>query len=120
VIEEERRRARHGHFNIIHGASALRADLYLAGDDSLHEWALTRRRNEAIAGQHLWFAPIEYVIVRKLEYFRESQSDRHLRDIAGVLRFSRELIDLPTLERFVDERGLGAAWERAQRFPERA
>ena len=39
VMEEERQRPRHGHFNIIHHETGLRADIYLAGDDPLHEWA---------------------------------------------------------------------------------
>ncbi|UCF20859.1 MAG: hypothetical protein JSU87_05480 [Gemmatimonadota bacterium] len=88
VIEEERRRPRYGHFNIIHRDTALRADIYVVGDDPLHEWAMARRRRASIGGDAVWFAPLEYVIVRKLEYFQQSGSDRHLRDIVGMLRLS--------------------------------
>ncbi len=112
VIEEERRRSRGGHFNIIHHASALRADVYLVGDDPLHEWAMARRRTALIGGEHIWFAPLEYVIVRKLEYFQQSESDRHIRDIAGMLRVSDELIDHRELNRLIAERQLGAPWRR--------
>jgi hypothetical protein len=112
VIEEERQRSRGGHFNIIHNESALRADIYLVGDDPLHEWALARRRTAAIGGEDIWFAPLEYVIVRKLEYFQQSESDRHLRDIAGMLRVSGEHIDRGELDRLIDERQLGASWDR--------
>jgi hypothetical protein len=37
VLREEIRRPRHGHFNIIHRDTALRADVYLVGDDPLHD-----------------------------------------------------------------------------------
>lgn len=112
VIEEERRRSRGGHFNIIHHESALRADIYLVGDDPLHEWALARRRTAAIGGEDIWFAPLEYVIVRKLEYFQQSESDRHLRDIAGMLRVSGEHVDSGQLDRLIVERQLVAPWRR--------
>jgi hypothetical protein len=112
VIEEERQRPRYGHFNIIHHDSALRADIYLVGDDPLHEWAMARRRTAPIGGDAIWFAPLEYVIVRKLEYFQHSGSDRHLRDIAGMLRVSWELVDQAELQRLIAERELAAAWQR--------
>ena len=33
-------------------------------------------------------APAEYVIVRKLEYYREGGSEKHLRDIRSMLAVS--------------------------------
>ncbi|MGD8699685.1 MAG: hypothetical protein PVJ43_10370 [Gemmatimonadales bacterium] len=112
VIEEEQQRPRYGHFDIIHRDTALRADIYLAGDDPLHEWAMARRRAASIGGDAIWFAPLEYVIVRKLEYFQQSGSDRHLRDIAGLLRVSGELVDDIELQRLIAQRDLATAWER--------
>jgi hypothetical protein len=111
VIEEERQRPRYGHFNIIHRGTALRADIYLVADDPLHEWAMARRRTASIGGDAIWFAPLEYVIVRKLEYFQQSESDRHLRDIAGMLRVSGDLVDHRELRRLIAERGLATAWQ---------
>jgi hypothetical protein len=115
VLERELARPRHGHFNIIHNETGLRADLYVAGDDSLHSWAMERRHAESIAGEDVWFAPIEYVIVRKLEYYVQGGSDRHLRDIAAMLRISADLIDNPSLQAMIDSRGLHEGWERARR-----
>jgi len=112
VIEEEGQRSRGGHFNIIHHDSALRADVYLVGDDPLHQWAMARRRTASIGGEDIWFAPLEYVIVRKLEYFQQSGSDRHLRDIAGMLRVSGEQVDHRQLDRLIVERQLTTPWRR--------
>ena len=113
TMEQERQRPRFGHFNIIHHETALRADIYLAGDDPLHAWAFPRRRAESMAGGMVWFAPVEYVIVRKLEYYEQSGSDRHLRDIGGIVRISGDNIDRAELDRLVADRGLGALWELA-------
>lgn len=54
-------------------------------------------------------APAEYVIVRKLEYFRES-SEKHLRDIRSMLEHSSEQIDRGELQTWIRARGLAEAW----------
>ena len=114
VMEEEGQRPAFGHFNILHRDTALRADVYLAGDDPLHAWALSARRLVPMEEGMVWFAPVEYVITRKLEYFRESGSDRHLIDVRGIVRVSGESIDMTTLDRLLDERRLSDLWERAR------
>lgn len=114
AMEEERRRPEFGHFNIVHHETALRADVYVAGDDPLHAWALSRRRAEPVGGGMVWFAPVEYVIVRKLEYFQQSGSDRHLRDVVGIVRISGDTIDTAALDALLAERGLAELWERAR------
>src|SRR5437763_1345107 len=48
VLQVELSRSRHGHFNIIHNDTGLRADIYVAGDDTLNAWGLERRHAESI------------------------------------------------------------------------
>jgi hypothetical protein len=107
ALNEEAARLRGGHFNIIHRDTALRADVYLAGDDPLHRWALERRQRVEAGGIQISVAPIEYVIVRKLEYFRASSSDRHLRDVVMMLRISGDRVDRTAFELWIERLGLG-------------
>jgi len=97
---------RSGRFNLIHHATGFKADLYLAGEDALHRWAMQRRRKITLEEESIWIAPVEYVILRKLEYYREGASEKHLRDIAGMLAISGDIIDFRELWRKIDERGL--------------
>ena len=113
VIEEERTRSAHGHFNVIHHESTMRADVYLAGTDDLNAWALQHRVVRQVEGEAVQFAPIESVIVSKLRYFQMGGSDRHLRDIARMMEVSESDVDLPTLDRWIVQRKLGTEWERA-------
>lgn len=115
TIAAEAARPRHGHFNLLHLDSGLRADIYLASDDPLDRWGLGNRRRETIGGHPVWMAPAEYVIIRKLEYHREGGSEKHLLDIGGMLRVRPDLIDLPLLESFIKERGLEGEWRRIAR-----
>ncbi len=110
VILLESQREGRGHFNIIHHASGLKADLYLVGDDDLHAWALRNARHYTVGNLEIRVAPPEYVIVRKLEFFREGGSPKHLRDIRSMLALSSDHIDMPALQRRLDERGLRRVW----------
>ncbi|MEX1258579.1 MAG: nucleotidyl transferase AbiEii/AbiGii toxin family protein [Gemmatimonadota bacterium] len=116
VLQEESNRSRGGHFNIIHRDTALRADVYLAGNDPLHAWAFVRRRRVTTEGLAIWIAPIEYVILRKLACYRDSRSDRHLRDVAMMLRISRDAVDEAELVRWLTNLDLGGPMEEAERF----
>jgi hypothetical protein len=112
TIEAEAARQMFGHFNIVHIESALRADVYCVGDDEFGAWAFRHRRSIEIGDDWVWLAPMEYVIVQKLRYFRESGQDRHLRDIAAMRRISGELIDRNTINDWVVRLALQAEWEK--------
>lgn len=114
VMQVELRRPAHGHFNIIHHATGFKADVYLTGTNSLHAWAFQHRRRVDEGGSAFWLAPPEYVILRKLQYFREGGSSKHLRDIRGMLAQSGGAIDEAELSRWVATLGLGTEWEAAR------
>ena len=119
VMREEAARPEGGHFKVIHRETALRADVYLAGNDLLHAWAFGHRRRMEMADFSIWVAPLEYVILRKLEYYRASESDRHLRDIAMMLRISGDMLDQAALEDWLGTLGLGELYQTARRYSPR-
>ncbi len=114
AVRAEAARPAHGHFNIVDVATALRADVYCLGDDQLGGWGMQRRRAIPIAEVSIWVAPIEYVIVRKLEYYRMASSDRHLRDIAEMRRISGAMIDHPALMAWIARLGLDEEWRMTE------
>lgn len=102
-----------GMFNLIHHASQFKADIYLAGRDPLHAWALEHRRRIELSGSGAWIAPPEYVILRKLEYLREGGQDKHVRDIRFIL--AQSAVDRGFVEAEAASRGLEEQWRRCQR-----
>lgn len=116
VLAVEVRRGQRGHCNLIHHDSGFKADIYIAFDE-LHRWALAHRRVIDIGGVRMSVAPVEYVILRKLEYFREGGSEKHLRDIRGMLEVSAAQIDRTLLEQWIERLGLAAAWSRILDVP---
>ena len=113
VITVEALREQRGHFNIIHQETGFKADIYLGGRDPLHAWGLARAKRVQLGEDTIVVAPPEYVIVRKLEYYREGGSEKHLRDIRAMLRTSPELIHQADLQRLITERGLDEHWQKS-------
>ncbi len=118
VIKEESERAEHGHFNVIHHHTTMRADIYLPGNDALNAWAFEHRVTRRIDDDDVFIAPIEAVMLSKLRYFQMGRSDRHLRDIHQMLRISGDLLDRPTLEQWIARLGVENEWRHAQDYQE--
>jgi hypothetical protein len=114
VILDEVARESRGHFNIVHADSGLKADFYTAGRDELHAWAFRNARKYQVGGNNINLAPPEYVILRKLEYYREGGSEKHLRDIRAMLNTSGDLVDRSVLQEWIAQRNLKIEWEGCQ------
>jgi hypothetical protein len=111
VISVEAARATRGHFNLLHHDTGFKVDIYLAGSDELTLWALAHRQKIPLGDSIVWLAPPEYVIIGKLEFYREGGSEKHLRDIRGMLAVTD--MDRPFLEKEIGARGLEEAWHAA-------
>lgn len=112
TIRLELARGSRGMFNLIHHESQFKADIYLAARDPLHAWALANRRRVDLDTGLLWLAPPEYVIVRKLEYLREGEQDKHVRDVRFMLAATP--VDSAWIEHEVERLGLRPQWDRCR------
>ena len=110
VVQLEARRPARGHFNVIHVDSGLKADFFPSRSHPYFAWAMEHRRRLSLGGHEFWFAPPEYVILWKLEFYREGKESKHLRDIRGILSVSEDELDHSLLERAVNELRLNTEW----------
>lgn len=111
VVRIECSRESRGHFNLIHHETGMKADVYPAARDDLHRWGLAHRRRVPLGQGQLWLAPPEYVILRKLEFWREGGSEKHPRDVRAMLAADLAL-DRSFLDAELRRRGLEEAWQR--------
>jgi hypothetical protein len=112
TLQLEIARSARGMFNLIHHASQFKADFYVAGRDPLHKWALEHRRRIQLDSGQSWLAPPEYVILRKLEFFREGEQDKHLRDVRFMLATTP--IDHAFVAAQAARLGVADQWQQAQ------
>jgi hypothetical protein len=100
-----------GQFNIVHPRSGLKIDVMIPDRSAFNRSRFSRGvRVSPAADFTAAFASPEDVIVKKMEYYRAGGSDKHLRDIAGVLRVSGEHVDRRYIEEWAARLGLGEIW----------
>lgn len=108
--------AQRGQFNIIHGASAVKIDVFIGKDTEYDRVRFARRHGlPLVPGREAYFARPEDVILYKLLYFEEGRSDLHLRDIAGMLAVSGADLDLDYIAHWARHLGLVDLWDAARR-----
>ena len=103
--------ARHSQFNILHPTSGLKIDVMVAEDSDFKHSRFSRVKRLRIApNREVSFASPEDVIIKKLVFYRDGGSDKHLRDIRGVLAVMDEQIDRSYIDRWVSRLGLTEEW----------
>jgi hypothetical protein len=102
-------------FNIIHPASGLKVDVIVPEPSPFNESRFLRvRRLHSAEDLDVCFASPEDAIIKKMDYYREGSSEKHLRDIAGVLKTSRDQIDVAYITQWAQQLGLGDLWSAIQ------
>jgi hypothetical protein len=102
---------RGGQFNAIHTTSGNKIDFIMSRRDDWGRLQLKRRQIVGIAEDCQGFAAHpEDVILGKLIYFKEGGSEKHLRDIAGILQVSGELIDLNSVAVWAERLQVADEW----------
>ncbi len=100
-------------FNVIHPTSGGKIDFMVVSKDGWAASQLARRRRVALlADLEGEVASPDDVILGKLVYYAEGGSEKHLRDIAGILKVSSELVDRDYLREWINKLGLREAWSK--------
>ncbi|MCH7872812.1 MAG: hypothetical protein IID33_14040 [Planctomycetes bacterium] len=105
--------ANRGQFNIIHPASGLKIDVMIPARDAFNKSRFARAKRLIFSENcTAVFASPEDVIIKKLEYFAAGGSDKHLRDIAGMLKISGGEIDRDYVREWAERMGVVSIWRQ--------
>jgi hypothetical protein len=109
-------------FNIIHITSGLKIDVMLPKQTEYAALEQTRaRRLSDPDGLSAWFAAPEDVILNKLIYFQLGGIEKHLRDIAGIIKVQQGELDLDYINHWSERLNVAGEWELVkQRIAEQA
>ncbi len=82
-------------FKVIHPASGLKIDFVVPTADPFNQSRLSRGVSIKLddQGRSARFASAEDAVLMKLKYYQQGGSDKHLRDIRGVLLVQGDAID---------------------------
>ncbi len=104
-----------GQFNILHPETGSKVDLIIRKDTDFARLEFSRRFSLPVSAEAEWWsATPEDIIVSKLTYFQTGESEKHLRDIRGILAVSGKELDLGYIGKWVNRLGLEDIWRQAQ------
>ncbi len=99
-------------FNVIHPKSANKIDFMVLPDIAWARAQIKRRCQIELTPTCLGYvAAPEDVILGKLVYYQEGGSEKHLRDIAGILRISGDAVDRKDIAKHAQQLGVQAIWQ---------
>jgi len=102
-------------FNVIDLLTGWKIDLIIRKSRAFSEEEFHRRQQVNLEDIPLFVASAEDVVVSKLEWAKLAQSQRHIEDVAGILRMRWELLDHSYLEKWILQLGLKTQWNDARR-----
>ena len=101
-----------GQFNVLHPESGTKVDFMMARADAWGREQLARRRRRQLTPHcEAYAAGPEDIIIAKLLYYREGGSEKHLRDITGILKIRGQEVDRSYVARWAAELGVVEIWE---------
>lgn len=94
-------------FNIIYIDTGFKIDMMLPSQTEFSQLDITLGQRHIQEGVYnAMFAAPENVMLKKLQYFKEGGSEKHLRDIAGVMNIQGDKIDQDYLNKWAAELGV--------------
>lgn len=83
-------------FNVIHHESLIKIDFMIRKREDYRIVEFERRQRIEVAGHPLWIVSKEDLILSKLDWARESQSERQLSDVENLLATGADMEYLKT------------------------
>lgn len=101
-----------GQFNIIHPASGNKIDFMTPPSNPWgFQQLLGRKKMRILPDQEGYTARPEDIIISKMIYYREGGSEKHMRDITGILKVSPESVDEVYINEWAEKLGLIEIWK---------
>lgn len=101
-------------FNVIDYATGWKVDLIIKKQRPFSDIEFGRRQELELAGLRLSFATAEDILISKLEWVKEGESQRQLEDAAGIIRVQGENLDMAYVKYWVRQLGLDDQWATAK------
>ena len=101
-------------FNVIEMTTGWKLDLVIRKARPFSFAELGRRQHVTMMGIEVDTATAEDTIVAKLEWAKQSRSERQLEDVAGILRVRGGGLDVAYIEHWVGDLALEEQWRGAK------
>lgn len=93
--------AKSSQFNFYHLGTGVKIDFWVSEKNEFEQSKFKRRKKIFIDGQPINFISQEDLLLTKLLWCKEVESERHLRDCAGILKIQEKNLDMEYLHLWV-------------------
>ena len=90
-------------FNVVHKESGHKVDLIVRKPRMYDRMSLSRRAEATYQGKRIWLQTPEDTILAKLDWARDSHSERQMQDVLNVIKQKRGQLDLNYLKQWAKE-----------------
>jgi hypothetical protein len=101
-------------FNLIETKYGLKADFFVIGQDEHQKLELKRGKKRRIGGEMIKFISPEDLIIAKLGWYQEGQSDKQFEDILAILEAGN--INQKYLDLWIKNLGLEKEWQKLEKY----
>lgn len=105
--------ARRSQFNVVDLTTGWKVDLIVRRGRPFSREEFRRRQRAEVLGAVLFVATPEDTVIAKLEWAALGDSERQVRDVAGVVAVKGEALDRAYIEKWASELGVLEIWRRA-------
>jgi hypothetical protein len=109
----------HDQFNVVELATASKVDLIVRKRREFSLVEFERRETAELGGLTFSIASAEDVVLSKLEWAKTGESERQLRDAAGILRIQGDKLDVAYIEKWIESLSLEKQWLEARQLAEK-
>lgn len=103
--------ARNGMFNVINNQSIVKVDFIIKNEGEFTQNQFKRRRNIDIDGVKVWVVSPEDLVISKLLWAKDSESEMQLKDVKNILD-TVEILDMDYIQNWVRKYNLSCLFDR--------
>lgn len=101
-----------GEFNILHGSTGTKIDIWVLGKRNADRVRFQRRRPARLFEVDCWMLAPEDTILAKLEWMHGAPSERQESDIRGILAIQGDALDFAYLDEWAQRLGVSDRWRQ--------
>jgi len=102
-------------FNAIHDETGYKVDFWMLKPDEYDRARFSRRVQVSVLGVTMSLPTAEDVIISKLDWFKQSDVDKHFYDVRGIVAIQKDTLDTAYIARWCEAKGLLDLWHKVER-----
>jgi len=102
-------------FNAIHDETGFKVDFWMLKPDEYDRARFSRRVQVSVLGVTMSLPTAEDVIISKLDWFKQSDVDKHFSDACGIVAIQKDTLDTAYIARWCEAKSVLDLWHRLQR-----